>query len=833
MVKERIATFLKSCIFIPNRIMLSILKVSLGADKTEADACLSALFLTDPLDDRAKLVQAKGLRVDGTCEWIRTNELYVSWLRSDSQLLWLSGGPGKGKTMLSIFLAEQLEQTTKDLSDTLFLQYFCDNKDEKRNTGVTVIRGLLYQLLHLQPKLFDHILPTFKTQSESLFASSSLETLWRIFEAMLRDPITGTVYCILDGLDECDETSSEVLLGKFRSLFLSETKPSHHLKMIIVSRDFPQFLPALLKGVPRIRLDPDADNEIHNDIQRFITERVEQLPAYELCPENLRVYIKKTFEERAQGTFLWVSLVAKALKNCRATEIKKRLDEFPPGLDELYARMLLQIDVNRRAIAAKILLWVVMAIQPLKLSELGVAIGIETGPSDDFTLREVVKDHVLSCGYFLTIKEDDEVGLIHQSAKDYLLRKTSDSNPELEFFRVKEEVGNLEVARKCLNYLQDGAVPVSYAVDRPKFDENETDYIRDRDFFDVGYKVAPYLSSLPLLSYAALHWYKHARSIACSEDIFDLSLPLYQKESPAREGWLVINMYLTSDDVFEYPSTTSSLLHVVSFFGILPLLQNILSRKWSGNGLGRLTTRMRRSFYVNKKDIEGKFAISYAAQNGHAVVVQLLHANGANIEARDSENRTALYIAVSREHTSTVRLLLDMGANIEAKDADGEAALHVAADKGHTDIVQLLIENGAKIEAETSYKETALYLAASRGDTTTVQYLLEMGANIEAANSLGATPLYGAARFGHKDMIYTLLEKGASVETKDKWEYVWEVIDDPEIVELLLEKGAIIPSKCTTESESAFSETEARETSLVKAKMRIAYLFRGFDSTKK
>ncbi|PQE04769.1 hypothetical protein CJF30_00004577 [Rutstroemia sp. NJR-2017a BBW] len=792
--------------------MLSIRKASLGADKSEADACLSALFLTDPLDDRAKLVQAKGLRVDGTCEWIRTNELYVSWLRSNSQLLWSSGGPGKGKTMLSIFLAEQLEQTTRDLSDTLFLQYFCDNKDEKRNTGVTVIRGLLYQLLQLRPKLFDHILPTFKTQSKSLFASSSLETLWRIFEAMLRDPITGTVYCILDGLDECDENSSEVLLGKFRSLFFSETKPSHHLKMIIVSRDFPQFLPVLLKGVPRIRLDPDADNEIHNDIQRFITERVEQLPAYELCPENLRVYIKKTFEERAQGTFLWVSLVAKALKSCRATEMKRKLDEFPPGLDELYGRMLLQIDVNRRAIAAKILLWVVMAIRPLKLSELGVAIGIETGPLDDFTLADVVRDHILSCGYFLTIKEDDEVGLIHQSAKDYLLRKTRDSNPELEFFRVKEEVGNLEVARKCLNYLQDYAVPVSCAVDRPSFKENR---------------------SLPLLSYAALHWYKHARSIACSEDIFDLSLPFYQKESPARQGWLVIGTYLKPEDGFECPHPTSSLLHIVSSLGILPLLQNILSRKWSGKGL---TTRMRRSFYVNKKDSRGNFAISFAAWNGHTAVVQLLHANGAKIEASDSGKCTALYLATCRGHTSTVRLLLDMGANIEAKDdVDGEAPLHIAARKGRTDFVQLLIENGAKIEAENLDEETALYLAASQGNTTIVQYLLEMGANIEAADSSGVTPLYAAAMSGYKDMVYTLLEKGASVETEDMLEDVWDdICEHEEIVDLLLEKGAIIPSACTTEDESAFSETEARETSYVKAKTKIAYLFsRSFDSIKK
>ena len=70
------------------------------------------------MDDREKLIDTKGLRADGTCEWIIDHPLYYSWLQSHSQLLWISGGPGKGKTMLSIFLAEHLKAT---LQDTLVL----------------------------------------------------------------------------------------------------------------------------------------------------------------------------------------------------------------------------------------------------------------------------------------------------------------------------------------------------------------------------------------------------------------------------------------------------------------------------------------------------------------------------------------------------------------------------------------------------------------------------------------------------------------------------------------------------------------------------------------
>lgn len=148
-----------------------------GLMANEADACLAALFLTDPRNDREQLIQVNGSRVNDTCEWIKSNKLYNSWLHSHSQLLWLSGGPAKGKTKLSIFLAEELERTANRELNVLFLQYFCDNKDEKRKTAVTVVRGLIFQLLQSRGNLLHHILSSFKKQRKSLFTDSSFETL--------------------------------------------------------------------------------------------------------------------------------------------------------------------------------------------------------------------------------------------------------------------------------------------------------------------------------------------------------------------------------------------------------------------------------------------------------------------------------------------------------------------------------------------------------------------------------------------------------------------------------------------------------------------------------
>lgn len=83
--------------------------------KQAAVACRNAIFLTDPHVDRESVISAKGTRVAGTCEWITHNKSYRTWLNSDGNggtpcLLWISGGPGKGKTMLSVFLTEELER---------------------------------------------------------------------------------------------------------------------------------------------------------------------------------------------------------------------------------------------------------------------------------------------------------------------------------------------------------------------------------------------------------------------------------------------------------------------------------------------------------------------------------------------------------------------------------------------------------------------------------------------------------------------------------------------------------------------------------------------------
>jgi Cdc6-like AAA superfamily ATPase len=140
------------------------------------------------------VISAKGSRVVGTCEWITYNESYLAWLNSDgdgdgsnngdTRLLWISGGPGKGKTMLSVFLTEELERHTASIPNAE-LAFFCSAKDEKRNTATAALRGLVHQIIAKCPQLVKHALPYFETPERTQQTLSSLETLWLIFSKLV------------------------------------------------------------------------------------------------------------------------------------------------------------------------------------------------------------------------------------------------------------------------------------------------------------------------------------------------------------------------------------------------------------------------------------------------------------------------------------------------------------------------------------------------------------------------------------------------------------------------------------------------------------------------
>lgn len=153
------------------------------------EECFNLLFLTDPAVDRDRLIQAKGQRAHQTCEWVTSNERSMLWRNGTLRSLWIRGTPGKGKTMISIFLSEYLE-TEK------CIYYFCIAADAQRNTATAVLRGLLWQLNDQNPELRLKLEAWFLNKRHAEQMLLSAETLWKILVdlTMSQSPQTSSVF---------------------------------------------------------------------------------------------------------------------------------------------------------------------------------------------------------------------------------------------------------------------------------------------------------------------------------------------------------------------------------------------------------------------------------------------------------------------------------------------------------------------------------------------------------------------------------------------------------------------------------------------------------------
>ena len=156
-----------------------------------------------------------------------------------------------------------------------------------------------------------------------------------------------------------------------------------------------------------------------------------------------------------------------------------------------------------------------------------------------------------------------------------------------------------------------------------------------------------------------------------------------------------------------------------------------------------------------------------AATEDEPEVVALLLDRGADIEAHNEKGATPLHVAAAHNKPEVVALLLDRGADIEARSATGHTPLHYAAGYNKPEVVELLLDRGADIESSPDTEHTPLHYAAGDNKPEVVALLLDRGANIEARTEKGTTPLHVATRYNKPEVVELLLDRGANIEARE------------------------------------------------------------------
>lgn len=682
-------------------------------------------MLTNPVDDLSDIRRAKGERAQGTCEWLFTEEKYNTWWTDSSpRLLCLVGDAGIGKTMISKFLVEELQEIAARKSSVTVAYFFCDNKVDRRRTSTAVLRGLLMQILQQRPQLFKRIEADYSLMQHKL--AENFDALARNFREMLCSDNVGELYLLIDGLDECEDQSRREILLFVKELYLEGTRTRKHSSRLILTYRPPAATYSWFQDEQHTVYVTSA--KINNDLAAFIKERVEKLSRSRQWSSSLEDKVKRELKNKAGGTFLWISLILEELSETTSNvRIHQKIMQLPSTLYEVYDRILDNIRGEDIEDTVFILQLLVAARRPLTVGELAMAYILklnqdkgEIGLSED--MWNDAKDVFQYCGALVYHdKQTDTVNFVHQSVKDYLTDRAYLPHTKLARYHVIMQVADQIFFQLCWTYLG----------------------IRE---FEHGLKILAqgrreclipqtFQSEVPhthaLRQYAANNYWEHALA-AGGAFAKDLDCKTFAKLptlrdwlllQAARSGELAIVRILVDNGADIKAKTIGGVtaIHWATEGGHIEVIQFLLDKEP----------------LVTLVDFDGRTALHWAVFQYNQPVAQQLatHHGGSYLHVQDNYGWTALYLSVrigvavqigqweSDASKAMTELLLRAGSDPNIQTHCGKTALHDASTLGLVDLAKLLHQYAAGTDIHDEEGKTASDRAIDSGFQEIIQLL--------------------------------------------------------------------------------------------------------------
>jgi ankyrin repeat domain-containing protein 50 len=735
-------------------------------------------------------------RVEGTCQWVLTNDKYKSWLASEfSDLLWISADPGCGKSVLAKSLVDH-ELRSTSVRTTCYFFFKDDDVDQKLIENA--LCALIHQLLSQNGRLIKHALSDFRCEGDKL--AQSYNKLWNILLRSASDPEAAEVVCILDAVDECEKIGRNKLIDSLKDFYQTSRSGEHNskLKILVTSRPYLSIerrFRKLTDELPTIRLEGEKETTaISNEITLVIKSRVPHIGADLDLSSSEQSFLETRLLNVENRTYLWLHLILdEIIGSCDVSKSRllEIISHLPDTVDKAYTSILEKsVDTQR---TRKLLHIIVAAARPLTLKEMNIALAInfnhktyidlelDNEPRFEKTIRNL-------CGLFVTVVEG-KIYLIHQTAKEFLVSQDN-TTPPLHTDTWKHSLdpkeSNFVLMMACIWYLLfDVFMAIPLVV-------GEDDLLIADDIIES------YTERHSLLDYASKHWVNHFSKSRSSEDkkIMELVLTLFDTSSTTFMTWFQVYWYI-SDGYSQYPKDFTD-LSAGSYFGLVGVVKLLIEK---GIDL------------ESKDSAYGRSPLWWAAEQGHVEVFQLLVNNGADLEAKDRSGQTLVWWAVKRRNVDILQLLSQNGANFRLLYDIGYTPLLWATEQGQDEIIQQLvkfevsrlpvkngIENGFDSETIDKSGMSSLLWAAQKGQFEIAKLLIENGSNLETKNAVdGRTPLSLAAEVGHVEVVQLLLEKGADLEALDDYDsspLSWAASQGQmEVVELLLDHGANMEAK--------------------------------------
>ncbi|KAI1872897.1 hypothetical protein JX265_004727 [Neoarthrinium moseri] len=314
------------------------------------DMALRSLYFRYYSDRHDSVKQAHS----STFNWILDDTLdaehpassLVQWFESGSGCYWINGKAGSGKSTL-------MKHVLNDPRTKALLRRWTGSSENEAacasfffwNLGTTLqksqeglLRSLLYDILCQHPGLIPSVMPELRILGVDMakrirLEAPSLAELLRWFRRLLDQSSSQfRLFFLIDGIDEYEGDEAEVV-----NLLASINTAYPNVKLLISSRPLPVCVNAF-ESLPNMKLQDLTKDDIRCYTEELLRERLEYRHGGEWESFVEEIVTKSC------GVFLWVVLVVRSLlvglQNFDDIgELRRRLDELPSELKDLYAAM--------------------------------------------------------------------------------------------------------------------------------------------------------------------------------------------------------------------------------------------------------------------------------------------------------------------------------------------------------------------------------------------------------------------------------------------------------------------------------------------------------------
>ncbi|KAH6919204.1 hypothetical protein BKA70DRAFT_1459254 [Coprinopsis sp. MPI-PUGE-AT-0042] len=723
------------------------------------------------------------IRVAGTGQKYLNADTFKKWLE-DGGILWGTGMPGSGKTILASIIIEYLESLATEAPDgeigVVFA--FCRYTESQGLLVRDVLAALVRQALERRPELVQLVYPLYERHSTELTTPGQQELVDVLMDVAKHFK---HFYLGVDGLDEAADAAQFDLVTILSTL---------NVKFLITSRPL-QGLESLVPTAKHFNIVAES-----HDIDLLLSRHLEKNPHFRQLIDSHgtklnKEYLAKAISAKSEGMFLHAKLQIEALEEClTAKQLSDHLAQFPLKINEMYAQTMERVkkqSANRVSLAMAILTWLVHGRSPLSVEQMKHALATN---QETYDAECIVSQHQLllsvCCG-LVTLAPSQVLRLVHVTARDALRPFVKEHKPDPHAFLTSICISHISTLHR-------GNGQISLPPD--SILELNSTLLFARTFKETT----------PFLLYAIRNWMWHHSN--CRKPSPELGgdvlkfvakcqpLPVYFRNKAAFDPSTHLNRS-ENDDWYqpfslEQVSAMAKIPLPIPVTAIHPGLASqsdkTPSRAIAGPSPIVLAAMEGNTAFIRQVVLDPRWSeyesrpelLLLAARNGREEVVkQLLEPGGIDVNAKPPPSKeTALMVAVRQKHVRVIRLLLShRRLDFHAKSAQGWTALTIAIACGHQDIQRLLVQSCTSQPVDFDDDRLRATVAAAKmrcfdlamrllEDDTVFPTVTQVPSRTGRANTnVGQeTPLIRASRYRNIIMVRHILSKpGARVNDKD------------------------------------------------------------------